>query len=561
MWLTPARVALVLLLASVAGGGACRDAPPDRRTADELFAGTAIRRLDLVLDDAAVAALAADPRTYVRGEVRSEGTVWKHVGIRIKGHRSIQSWDGKPAFGLHFGKFKKKRRFFGLEKLALNNMVEDPSMLRETLAYRLHRAVGVPAPRTAYVQVAVNGRPFGLYLMIEPIDERFLAGHADDGTGNLYEGAYGCDLYEDDVSGFEQDGGEDESRADLASFAATAEGPADRLFAADGPLDLRRVLAYLAVSAFVGDFDGYRHGHNYRVYHDPVGDRWTFLPWGLDRTFRKHLGIYDSGGLIAKRCFADPSCRRDYVRSMREVLRVFETVDLPGELERTAALIDAAVRGDPRRPYSIKEVAAAQDKLRRYLGARVAEVRAGLGCLDDAGELELDRDGDGAGCMDSDDADPAVHPGAAEACDRRDNDGNGLVDDAAACACPAVVVDGVTFHLCDLPMTWAEADAFCAAQGTTLARFDDLAQTRAIGSATRDARKRSKKSKWWIGLSDRAAENDFGWRDGTPLGFTRWSKGEPDNDACNQDCVALGDRGTGKWHDTHCASRLPFVCR
>lgn len=496
----PSLALLLLLL------GCGREEEP-QRTPDQLFAGTAVLRLHLTLDDEAVAALAAEPKEWVRGELELAGRRWKDVGVRFKGNRSIQTWDGKPAFKLHFGKWKKKRRFFGLEKLALNNMVEDPTMLRESLAYQLHRRAGVPAPRTAYAQLFVNRKPYGLYLMVEPADEQV--------KGNLYEGNYGCDLYQDDVAGFEQDAGKDESRADLASFAVAADGPADRLFAEDGPIDMPRVLAYLAVSAYVGDFDGYRHGHNYRIHHDAERGKWTFLPWGLDRTFRKHLGIHDSGGLIAKRCFADEACRRNYAQAMQGVVRLAET--LPALLEQTAALIDDAVRTDPRRPYSIQEVGKRRDQLRAYLGKRPDKVRA-----------ELDAPWN-----------PVVPAGP----------------------CPEVVAGGVTFTLCDLPMTWSEARDFCAAEGNTLARLDSEEQSKALGAATKAARK--KKSKWWIGVTDRPAEDDFRWTDGAPAasGFTRWAKGEPDNDSCNQDCGALSDRGNGKWNDTHCASRLPFVCR
>jgi hypothetical protein len=44
------------------------------------------------------------------------------------------------------------------------------------------------------------------------------------------------------------------------------------------------------------------------------------------------------------------------------------------------------------------------------------------------------------------------------------------------------------------------------------------------------------------------------------VSFTRWSKGQPDNDGCHEDCVALKDGTKGKWHDTHCAQRRPFIC-
>ena len=497
--MSPRRPSLLVavLLAGCAGAEAADGTP------DDLFAGEAVLQLHITLDDDAVAALAAEPKEYVRGEVHAFGRTWEDVGIRFKGNRSLQGWDEKPAFKLHFGKYDDDGRFFGLEKLALNSMVEDPTMLRETLAYELHRAAGVPAPRTAYAQVFVNRRLHGLYLVVEPADQ-----HVE---GNLYEGNYGCDLYPDDVPGFDQDGGDDESRADLAALAITATAPPELLFGEDGPLDLPRVLAYLAVSAYVGDFDGYRHGHNYRLHHDPARG-WALLPWGLDRTFRKRLGVHDSGGVLARRCFADEACRAAYARELERVVAL--AAALPARLDETAARIDAAVRSDPRRPFGIREVAERRDELRAYLARRPGEVLAELA------------------------APPAPPPDP---------------------ACPELEAGGATFALCDLPVTWAEARDACAARGMTLARLDDDAQSRAVGAAAKAARPR--KSKWWIGLTDRPAEDDFRWLDGAPAAFTAWARGEPDNDSCNQDCAALSDRGTGRWHDTHCASRLPFVCR
>ena len=56
------------------------------------------------------------------------------------------------------------QRFLGLKKLTLNNMVQDASMVHEGLAYRAFRAVGVPAPRTGYAFVRLNGSAYGVYL-------------------------------------------------------------------------------------------------------------------------------------------------------------------------------------------------------------------------------------------------------------------------------------------------------------------------------------------------------------------------------------------------------------
>ena len=50
----------------------------------------------------------------------------------------------------------------------------------------------------------------------------------------------------------------------------------------------------------------------------------------------------------------------------------------------------------------------------------------------------------------------------------------------------------------------------------------------------------------WIGLTDRAAEGTFVWADGTPLSFSNWSPGEPNN-AGDEDAVDI--RMNGQWND------------
>ena len=47
---------------------------------------------------------------------------------------------GKAAFKVKFDEYVDDQTFFGLEKLTLNNMVQDRSMIHETLAYELFRA-------------------------------------------------------------------------------------------------------------------------------------------------------------------------------------------------------------------------------------------------------------------------------------------------------------------------------------------------------------------------------------------------------------------------------------
>jgi hypothetical protein len=527
-----------LVAAFCASCGAPLD-DPSRLISDE----APITRLDLTLDSTALGALAEKPREWVSGALTHDGVTLERVAVRIKGHRSKQSIEKKPAFKLSFDKYVEKRRFFGLEALTLNNLVEDPTMMREVLAYRVHRAMGVTTPRVGYAELFVNGQYFGLYLMVEPVDDTFVERRGGDDDA-IFEGEYGCDLYPGDVEGFDRDAGPKASRKKLLSLTRKTN-----FF--DGSVDKEKVLTFLAASALIGDFDGYRQGHNYYLHHDARRDRWTLLPWGLDRAFVTPQSVFDSGGLLATRCFADAICREDYLRTVRAGLETMIALDLRKMIERLEPKLRRSAETDPKKPYTILEMREARRALERFIHFRPAQIRGELTCLDG------DQDGDGHACSDCDDTDPSIHPGAPELCDTRDNNCTGLADDSVACDCPSVQSEGITFYACDLPMTWQEAADFCEGQGLALATIDSKVQAKALYAATQAARS----ARWWIGLNDRVEEGRFLWADNSAPSFKYYGKGEPDNYGCNQDCATIVDGGNGRWHDNHCGHRLPFVCR
>jgi hypothetical protein len=199
----------------------------------------------------------------------------------------------------------------------------------------------------------------------------------------------------------------------------------------------------------------------------------------------------------------------------------------------------------------------ARAELHEFFRDRPAEVEQELACLGPDG-AELDRDGDGFGCLDCNDADPAIRPGAAETCDSVDTDCDRRADNAPACACGQQTIGAASFALCDVPMAYADAAAFCATRGESLAWIDDEAQTRAIHAAAHAIRG----DKWYLGLDDRAVEGRFRWLAGDrEPAYARWEPGEPDNAGCNQDCVVLDDDDDAEWTDTHCREVHPFVCR
>lgn len=107
---------------------------------------------------------------------------------------------------------------------------------------------------------------------------------------------------------------------------------------------------------------------------------------------------------------------------------------------------------------------------------------------------------------------------------------------------------GQCFVLFTTPQTYAAAKAACAALPGHLALLEDAATDTfaepLVGS-----------NDTFVGATDLAVEGSFVWDDGTPVGYTHWRTGEPNNGAgmYQEDCVVIaGARTGGGWDDRPC---------
>lgn len=102
-------------------------------------------------------------RTEVLARVEEGGVTYTNVALHLKGSAgSFRPFDDQPAFTLHFSKHAPGQRFHGMAKLSLNNSVQDPTFLGETISRELFVAAGVPTPAATHATVVVNGRELGL---------------------------------------------------------------------------------------------------------------------------------------------------------------------------------------------------------------------------------------------------------------------------------------------------------------------------------------------------------------------------------------------------------------
>lgn len=329
------------VVAGVLPKTAFANAPTPADASDRFFGGP-IRTFEITLDEADLKALRQKEREYVRASVTDGEKTYRGVGVHLKGAAgSFRRFDDKPALTLNFDKFAAGQRYHGIDKLHLNNSVQDSTYLAEIICGGMFLAAGVPAARGTHALVELQGRKRGLYVLKEGFDKTFLKRHFKNAGGDLYDGGFLADI--DRPVRKASSGRPAAEQVELKTLAAACREPdlARRAEKLNKLLDVDRFLSLAALEVMTWHWDGYAmHANNYRVYHDPDSGKMTVFPHGMDQMFGNTGGSIEppSGGLIARRMFQMPDYRDRYFVRVTELLR---TVFVPDKLdERVDELVD-----------------------------------------------------------------------------------------------------------------------------------------------------------------------------------------------------------------------------
>merc|ERR1719424_552167 len=111
------------------------------------------------------------------------------------------------------------------------------------------------------------------------------------------------------------------------------------------------------------------------------------------------------------------------------------------------------------------------------------------------------------------------------------------------------------YTLMNNALSWGEADAACLAAGLQLATVQSAAQNAALVTAAAG-------NQVWIGGTDAASEGAWVWSpSNTPLSYTNWYAGEPNNANGGEDCLQFNYKIPGKWNDWGCFGKRKYVCQ
>jgi len=312
---------------------------------DKLFTTDEVHTIDIQMDDWDDFIQNCESEEYATCTVVIDGETFSNIAIRGKGNTSlsnVSSMDSERySLKLEFDHYKEGYTYYGLDKLCLNNLIQDNTMMKDFLTYQMMREFGVDTPLSSYAYITVNGEDWGLYLAVEGVEDSFLARNYSSQSGNLYKPdsmSFGAGVgngkdfdinqfKKEDTEGFSLDenkqppndfsfdfgkGSDDvklkyidddaDSYSNIFDNAKTDVSESDKktLISAlknlseynelEKTLDMEEVLRYFVVHNFVCNGDSYTGNmiHNYYLYEED--GQLSMIPWDYNLAYGTFSG-------------------------------------------------------------------------------------------------------------------------------------------------------------------------------------------------------------------------------------------------------------------------------
>ena len=314
---------------------------------------------------------------YVHADLDFEGWCFQEVSVRYKGNNTYMTSRNslKRPLKLDLNRGFKGRRLGGVTMLNLHNNVNDSGGMNEPLSYRLFRAAGVPACRTAYAQVYLTvpgqytNHYVGLYSIVENVDNNFTRSRFGTKRGALFKPVT-RQVFEDmgdNWSAYEQAYAAktpvfDHEAGRVIEFSKLVSHASDAEFAArlEEFLDLDEFARFMAVTVWLSNMDSILSmGQNFYVYLHPKTQQFQFLPWDFDHSFGQFpmagsadelerlsiLKPWSGQVLFLERVFKVERFKRLYLDRMKEFSgTIFQPEGIQRQVDELALVLRPAVQ-------------------------------------------------------------------------------------------------------------------------------------------------------------------------------------------------------------------------
>ncbi len=378
---------------------------------NRLFSTDRVHTIDIVMNDWESFISTAQSETYSACNVIIDGEVVKNVGIRGKGNTSLSnvaSMDSdRYSFKIEFDQYDHTQSYYGLDKLCLNNIIQDNTYMKDYLVYQMMLEYGVDAPLCSYVYITVNGEDWGLYLAVEGVEESFLQRNYGNDYGDLYKPDSNSGMGNNNSSDVKLQYIDDnaESYSNIFDNAKTDVTKADenRLIASlkqlseyenlEEVLNVDELLRYFVVHNFVVNDDSYTGNmiHNYYLYEKD--GKLSMIPWDYNLAFGTFQGgnasssVNDSiDEVLSDRpmqawIFSDDTYTQQYYELYANML---EQIDIQAIIDQGYELIASYVEKDPTAFCTYEEFQTGVETLKEFCNLRVESVQSQLSGSEEA---------------------------------------------------------------------------------------------------------------------------------------------------------------------------------
>jgi spore coat protein CotH len=321
---------------------------------------------------------------YLQSNVSIDGNTFYAVGVRIKGESSYDYTPGdKKSFKIKFNKFIKNQDLDNLTTINLNNGFKDPSFLREKIFFDILRSEDIPAPRISFANLKINDKNYGLYVVSEHINKRFLEKYFGNKNGSFYKGEpkatfeYHGNKTTDYHKKFHAEHKKNKIRKDLVDLIKIIND--DSLSDAEFKEELEQVLnvenciKIFAITNLFCNVDAYNmiYPHNFYLYKNTDTDLFEWIPYDANYAFcawspvfelheAEKMSIFyqypDINNPLYQKIISNSYYRDDYVNHMQSMLdKYFPTQQIENMIDEESLKIRKYVYLDTMKMYSNDE--------------------------------------------------------------------------------------------------------------------------------------------------------------------------------------------------------------